>query len=51
MPSDIDSPRVPERGLQRCLVTKGVHPVQQVSIKLSNWPLELSTWEDAIGLQ
>jgi hypothetical protein len=51
MPSDIDCPRVPERVLQRRLVTKGVHPVQQVLVKWSNWPLELSTWEDAIALQ
>jgi hypothetical protein len=51
MPSDIDSPRVLERVLEHCLVTKDVHLVQQVLIKLSNCPLELSTWEDAIALQ
>jgi hypothetical protein len=33
------------------MITRGVHPIQQVLVQWSNWPLELASWEDAIALQ
>jgi hypothetical protein len=51
IPSDVDHHRVPQKILQKRMVTKGVKPVQQVLIQWSGWPLEMATWEDAIALQ
>jgi hypothetical protein len=41
IPSDVDLPHVPEKILQRRLVTQGLHQVQQILVKWSNWPMEM----------
>lgn len=46
MPDDLSSPRVPQRFLQRRLITRGVTAVHQVLVHWSAWPVELATWED-----
>ncbi|CAN6166876.1 unnamed protein product [Urochloa humidicola] len=45
VPASIDLPRVPERVLQRRMVSCGNSSSPQVLIKWSGWPAEMSTWE------
>ena len=51
IPSDVDLPRIPEKVLQRRLITKGLQQVQQVLVKWSNWQLEMTTLENVVALQ
>jgi hypothetical protein len=46
LPSDIDLLRVPEKVLQRRMITRGVRQVPQVLVQWSEWPASMATWED-----
>ena len=50
LPSDFVELQVPEQVLQHRWTT-GPHPVEQVLIKWSQMPLELSTWEPLLHLR
>ena len=51
LPTDIATPRVPEKILQKRFINKGISPVQQVLVKWSDWPEDLATWEGLLDHQ
>jgi hypothetical protein len=51
LPPDLPQLQVPVKVLDRRLVTKGVHSVHQVLVKLSSSPESLATWEDCEALK
>jgi hypothetical protein len=50
LPSDLTQFHVPKRVLQHRW-TAGPHPLEQVLVKWSQMPLELSTWEPLLHLR